>query len=87
MFTLISGREMEAVPQALLSIHAPGWLVCPVRERYVQGGCAVMLGGWNQHLTSSCARLGSATAQFARPAKEKEGKHSFSGTAPPRGDV
>lgn len=60
----------------------------PVQERCVQGRAGRWCwGGWNQHLTSiSCAHPGAA-ARSALPAKEKQGKHSFSGTAPPRGDV
>lgn len=50
------------------------------------GGCAVMLGGWNQHLAGTGARPGPA-GSVCRPAEEKEGKHSFSDTAPPRGDL
>lgn len=64
---------------------------CPTNDLCARYGSAVSRAAlqrcWADETSISRACPVSATAGLARPAKEKEGKHSFSGTAPPRGTV
>lgn len=53
----------------------------------MQDSFVVMLLGLNQHLTSTWVCLVQATFQFSLLVTQSEGKHFFSGTSPPSGEV